>query len=199
MRRISSHLVLPAGHRDTALDYDRYERTSELCAAAGVAERRQHELVTGLSHNSAMAKLESRSLVVRRDDRNCRTYDLHPYVAHTPPQEELEEVLQDAAEGIADGELPHIAASLYETAPPKRQPGLQAVRAGGEAGCWWPAEIPDCRPGGDPWAASRAPRLTGSSTMANWGLRLGILAVITALGASCITAQAALRAALALA
>ncbi|GAB7036087.1 hypothetical protein AB0G35_24395 [Streptomyces sp. NPDC021749] len=89
----------------------------------------------GLSRNgahTAMALLESRNLVLRPENRKYRTYYLHPYIASYATQEELEEAIQDAAERIADGELPDITAPLYETAPPKRQPQpLRAVRAAG--------------------------------------------------------------------
>jgi DNA-binding IclR family transcriptional regulator len=89
----------------------------------------------GLSRNSAntaMALLESRNLVLRPVDRKYRTYYLHPYIASYASQEELEDAIQDAAERIAEGELPEITAPLYETAPPKRQPqGLKPVRAAG--------------------------------------------------------------------
>ncbi|MEU8976339.1 MarR family transcriptional regulator [Streptomyces monashensis] len=93
----------------------------------------------GLSRNSAntaMALLESRNLVLRPTDsegrRRYRAYYLHPYIASYATQEELEEAIQDAAERIAEGELPEITAPLYETAPPKRQPqGLKPVRAAG--------------------------------------------------------------------
>ncbi|GGN64236.1 hypothetical protein GCM10012285_66150 [Streptomyces kronopolitis] len=89
----------------------------------------------GLSRNSAntaMALLESRNLVLRPQDRKYRTYYLHPYIASYASQEELEEAVQDAAERIADGELPDITAPLYETAPPKRQSQpLRSVRAAG--------------------------------------------------------------------
>ncbi|MEW1678090.1 hypothetical protein AB0O47_33365 [Streptomyces noursei] len=89
----------------------------------------------GLSRNSAntaMALLESRSLVLRPENRKYRTYYLHPYIASYASQEELEEAIQGAAERIADGELRDITAPLYETAPPKRQTQpLRAVRAAG--------------------------------------------------------------------
>ncbi|MFF0630588.1 hypothetical protein [Streptomyces sp. NPDC004296] len=89
----------------------------------------------GLSRNSAntaMALLESRSLVLRPESRKYRTYYLHPYIASYASQEELEEAIQGAAERIADGELPDITAPRYETAPPKRQTQpLRAVRAAG--------------------------------------------------------------------
>ncbi|MFI1734513.1 hypothetical protein ACH40E_35945 [Streptomyces acidicola] len=89
----------------------------------------------GLSRNSAntaMALLESRNLVLRPKDRKYRTYYLHPYIASYASQEELEDAIQDAAERIAEGELPEITAPLYETAPPKRHPqGLKAIRAAG--------------------------------------------------------------------
>lgn len=89
----------------------------------------------GLSRNSAntaMALLESRSLVLRPVDRKYRTYYLHPYVASYATQEELEDAIEDAAQRIAAGELPDITAPLYETAPPKRQTqGLKPVRAAG--------------------------------------------------------------------
>jgi DNA-binding IclR family transcriptional regulator len=89
----------------------------------------------GLSRNSAntaMALLESRNLVLRPVDRKYRTYYLHPYIASYATQEELEDAIQDAAERIAQDELPEITAPLYETAPPKRQPqGLKPVRAAG--------------------------------------------------------------------
>ncbi|MFI6658194.1 hypothetical protein ACIBL8_22025 [Streptomyces sp. NPDC050523] len=89
----------------------------------------------GLSRNSAntaMTLLESRNLVLRPVDRKYRTYYLHPYIASYETQEELDDAIQDAAERIAEGELPEITAPLYETAPPKRQPhGLKPVRAAG--------------------------------------------------------------------
>ncbi|MFI2429767.1 hypothetical protein ACH5A7_37820 [Streptomyces sp. NPDC018955] len=89
----------------------------------------------GLSRNSAntaMGLLESRNLVLRPKDRKYRTYYLHPYIASYASQDELEDAIEDAAERIEAGDLPEIAAPVYETAPPKRPPhGLKAVRAAG--------------------------------------------------------------------
>lgn len=115
-------------------------------AVQGAQEGPELGARVGLSRNSAntaMALLESRNLVLRPEDRKYRTYYLHPHVASYASQEELEEVIQDAAERIEAGDLPEI------TAPAVRDRAAQA-----------PVPTPPGGPGrriGRP-AKARAPR-----------------------------------------